>query len=379
MRTVQHGLGERGPRSTLTGQLVCGDETLSDEELLRNRVEISDRDQSHPLDTEVYAQRRADLSKIDVPLLSAANWGGQGLHLRGNIEGFLQSGSERKWLEVHGGEHWTSYYTRYGVDIQKSFFGQFLKGENTGWDDQPPVLLQVRHIDRFESRAESEWPINRTRWTKFYLDLGRRALSLTPPVQPASRTFEALGAGARFFSEPFPQETEITGPLAAKLFASSSTVDADVFLVLGLFDPEGKEFVFQGALDPHTPVAQGWLRASHRKLDPARSLPYRPYHPHDERQMLTPGVAVELDVEIWPTSIVVPSGWRIGLSVLGRDYEYEGEAAHLSNMKYPMKGCGPFVHDDPEDRPVEIFGGATTLHASPEQAPFLLLPVIPRA
>jgi predicted acyl esterase len=124
-----------------------------------------------------------------------------------------------------------------------------------------------------------------------------------------------------------------------------------------VFDPNGKELVFQGALDPHTPIGQGWLRASHRKLDPRQSLPYRPYHSHDEKQPLVPGQVVELDIEIWPTCIVVPAGWRIALTVRGKDYEWEGAATTLSNMKNPMKGCGPFEHDDPTDRPPAIFGG----------------------
>jgi uncharacterized protein len=172
-------------------------------------------------------------------------------------------------------------------------------------------------------------------------------------------------------------EIEITGPCAAKLFVSSSTSDADLFLVVRVFEPNGQEVTFQGALDPHTPVAQGWLRASHRKLDPKKSTPYRPYHSHDELWPLDPGQVVELDVEVWPTSIVVPKGYRVGLSVLGRDYEHAGPAATLSNMKNPMKGCGPFVHDDPHDRPPTIFAGHTTLHFGPTRHAHLLLPLIP--
>jgi predicted acyl esterase len=144
-----------------------------------------------------------------------------------------------------------------------------------------------------------------------------------------------------------------------------------------VFDPQGKELVFQGALDPHTPIAQGWLRASQRKLDAGLSLPYRPYHAHDEKQPLKPGEVYELDVEIWPTCIVVPQGWRVALTVRGKDYEYEGEAAVLSNMKNPMRGCGPFVHDDPEDRPAAVFGGEVTLHIGPERPAHVLLPIIP--
>ncbi|NIP85517.1 MAG: peptidase S15, partial [Planctomycetales bacterium] len=84
---------------------------------------------------------------------------------------------------------------------------------------------------------------------------------------------------------------------------------------LRVFDPDGEEVTFQGAIDPHTPIAQGWLRASHRKLDPALSSPWQPYHSHDEPQPLTPGVPVELQVEIWPTCIVVPAGYRVALTV----------------------------------------------------------------
>ena len=147
--------------------------------------------------------------------------------------------------------------------------------------------------------------------------------------------------------------------------------------LVGAFTPDMREVVFQGAIDPHTPVAQGWLRASHRKLDPAKSLPYRPWHTHDEKQPLEPAAPVELDIEIWPTCIVVPAGYRVALSIRGRDYEHDDAPASLSNMKNPMRGCGPFVHDDSIDRPPEVFGGKTTLHFSPNRAAYVLLPVIP--
>ena len=130
-----------------------------------------------------------------------------------------------------------------------------------------------------------------------------------------------------------------------------------------------------GAIDPHTPIAQGWLRASHRKLDQQLSEPWRPYHTHDESQPLEPGKPVMLDIEIWPTSIVVPPGYRLALSVRGRDYEWQkSTGARLSNFKNELRGCGPFLHDDPRDRPAAIYGGRTTLHLEDS---FLLLPVIP--
>ncbi len=131
-------------------------------------------------------------------------------------------------------------------------------------------------------------------------------------------------------------------------------------------------------VDPHTPIGQGWLRASHRKLDPALSLPHRPYHAHDEKRPLRRGEVVELDVEIWPTSVVVPPGYRIGLTVRGGDYEYPGPGGgRLSNFKNELRGCGPFLHDDPRDRPREIFGGTVTLHFGPDRVGYLLLPIVP--
>ncbi|MBI1990147.1 MAG: CocE/NonD family hydrolase [Betaproteobacteria bacterium] len=378
VKTVQHGVGSRGAKSRITGELVCGPETLSEEELVKNRENLWQSVLTRPLDGPYYHERTGDLSKVTVPLLSAGNWGGQGLHPRGNFEGYMRAASQRKWLEVHGGSHWAPFYTDYGVKLQKRFFDFFLKGIANGWDRQPRVLLQVRHPgEKFVERHENEWPLARTAWTHFYLDPRDKSLALTPVAAEQSITYDAMGDGVTFSTPALEQETEITGPSALKLFVSSSTSDADLFIVLRVFDPHGKEVVFQGALDPHTPIGQGWLRASHRKLDPKLSLPYRPYHTHDEHQPLTPGQVYELDIEIWPTCIVVPKGYRVALTVRGKDYEYEGEAATLSNMKNPMKGCGPFVHDDPVDRPPEIFGGKVTLHFGASRKTALLLPVIP--
>ena len=92
--------------------------------------------------------------------------------------------------------------------------------------------------------------------------------------------------------------------------------------------------------------------------------------------MLKPGVPVELDVEIWPTSIVVPAGYRLALSVRCKYYEVDGTDIALPNAPYPMKGVGPFLHIDADDRPA---AGRNTLHFAGGKQPYLLLPVIPEA
>ncbi|MDR0359149.1 MAG: CocE/NonD family hydrolase [bacterium] len=380
VETVQHGLGERAAVSRVTGERVTGPDQVAARTLRRNRADLPADIEAHRLDDEWHQARSAEWAKVTVPFLSAANWGGQGLHPRGNIEAFTQAASVQKWLEVHGGEHWSHFYTDYGVGLQKRFFDHFLRAADNGWDRQPPVQLQVRHVDRFVERHEHEWPLARTDWTRYYLDLGGKRLDVRPPGGPARLTYDPLGDGVDFWSASFEAETEITGPIAARLWCSSATSDADLFLVVRVFDPDGEEVVFQGALDPNTPVAQGWLRASHRRLDPERSLPWRPYHTHDAVEPLTPGEVYPLDVEIWPTCIVIPAGYQLVLSVRGRDYEYGGELDEFArSFHFASRGCGPFVHDSPQDRPRDVFGGEVTLHSQPGREPYLLLPVIPPA
>ncbi len=376
---VQYGVGTRGLTNPNTGEPVAGPVDLTDEELRNNRIDLPKELQTRTLDSEWYRDRSTDVTQVEVPLLSAANWGGQGIHPTGNFNGFVHAASEQKWLEAHGDTHFTHFYSSYGRALQKRFFDHFLKGADNGWDKEPRVLLNVRHPgEEFEFRHENEWPIARTRWTKYFLDTESLELRTEQPSGRASAAYEALGDGL-VFSMPSPEEElEITGPLAAKLYISSTTTDADLFLVLMLFGPDGNEVTFDGALDPNTPIANGWLRASHRALDPARSTPYQPYHPHDRVEPLVPGEVYEVDVEIWPTSIVVPPGYELRLAVRGRDYVYSGEVEEYGQkFYYATRGTGGMTHDDPVDRPTDVFGGEVTIHSSQDAPSHLLLPVIP--
>jgi uncharacterized protein len=378
--SVQHGVGAHGAKSAVTGELVAGPQTLSGAELANNRADIPGEAKRRRLLDDYHAARTAQFENIEAPLLSAANWGGMGLHPRGNFEGWLRAGSEQKWLEVHGDTHFTHFYSSYGEALQKRFFGHFLKGEDTGWEKEPRVSLNIRHPgETFMLRAENEWPLARTQWTKYFLQPRDFGLGTEAPDGEATLRYETTGDGLTFRTQPLEKNVEITGPVAAKLWLSSDTTDADLFLVLRVFDPGDKEVVFIGSNDPRVPVGLGWLRASHRKLDPQRTRPYRPWHTHDEEGPLTPGEPVELDIEIWPTSIVVPTGYRIALTVRGKDYEYDGTDAGLPNAPYSMKGVGPFTHADPDDRPAAIFACRNTLHFGAGKMPYLLLPVIPES
>src|SRR6202011_333792 len=144
---VQYGHGINGLTNPVTGQLASGDVTLDEATLAANRIDYGELIRTHVLDDDTTRERAAELDKVTVPLLSAANSGGQGLHLRGNVEGFLRAASTQKWLEVHGREHWAEFYTDYGVELQRRFFDHFLLGKNNGWAEQPALLLNVRHAD----------------------------------------------------------------------------------------------------------------------------------------------------------------------------------------------------------------------------------------
>ncbi|MGH6676507.1 MAG: CocE/NonD family hydrolase C-terminal non-catalytic domain-containing protein, partial [Xanthobacteraceae bacterium] len=134
---------------------------------------------------------------------------------------------------MHGDTHFTHFYSRYGETLQKRFFGHFLKGEDAGWDKQPRVSLNVRHPgEKFALRAETEWPLKRTQWTKYFLQPDRWELAPSEPATAATLEYETTSDGLTFRTPPMAESVEITGPVAAKLFVSSQTADADLFLAL---------------------------------------------------------------------------------------------------------------------------------------------------
>jgi hypothetical protein len=375
---VQNGLGSRARVNPNTGVSIAGPDELSDDELRANRRDIPGKMLAAELIIDsYYKERTPDLAAIEVPVLSCGNWGGHGVHLRGNVQGWLGAGSKQKWMEFHGREHWTEFYTDYGVALQKRFFDHFLKGEDNGWDKQAPISMLVRHVDRFVQRAEEEWPLARTLWTRCYLDAASSHLTSEPSSVGAQARFDGLDGKAHFSSATFEEETEVTGPLAATLYVSTTAKDADLFLTVRAYDTAGKEHLIIAASEFNAPLAQGWLRASHRKLDPEKAQPWQPVLVHDELQFLEPGEIYELQVEIWPMSFVFPKGWRLVLTVGSTDFQHDLPGPWPEIYGKPLRGSSVLLHDHPEDRTPERFGGEITIHTGGPHPSFLLLPVIP--
>jgi len=304
---------------------------------------------------------RAQFDQITVPLYSSGNWGGWNHHLRGNIDAYVRSASEHKKLQVHVGGHTDAFYSDEGKTEMLRWYDYWLKGKDTGIMDEPPVKLCIREsVAKCTWRFENEWPIARTRYTKYYLstqvaDAVQDAthdlrLMTTPPADGKTITFpsgpEAYARGVRgqptvtFVTEPLTEDVEITGHINLVMWVSSETADMDVFAYLRNMAPDGSVET----------ATRGILKVSHRKLDPELSTPYRPYHTHDEEQKLEPGEVVPVEVEIWATSMVFRKGHRIRLDVQPHDGDHYFAAYKLKN---------------------------NSIYTGGEHASYVLLPVIP--
>lgn len=336
---------------------------------------------SNSLDSGALRGAQAQWDKITVPFYSVGNWTGFGLHLRGNTEAFMRATTRHKKLRIHTGSHVHPFYTQEARQDQKRFFDHWLKGIQNGIMDEPPVKLAIRHgADKFEWRYEREWPLARTQWTKLYFDLSAGALVDENPSASRSRGYAASslgtmgstsasssqvmgggikpGMGLSLETASLPADLEITGPVAASFWVSSSSEDMDLFLTLRNIDPQGNDVMETGQQGTPVPVAKGWLRVSHRELDPELSLPYRPYHRHERRLFLKPNEVVKVDVEIWPTSMVFKKGHRIRLDIQPRD----------------GLGSQGYMHYH-----ADYNTGTNTVHSGGEHESYLLLPVIPPA
>jgi hypothetical protein len=367
----QHGNPETDCHDIYTGKRVTGPVELSPAELSANRADYLGDVLAHPLNDEFYRERTPDLAMVDHPALVVANWGGLGLHLRGTIRGYTGVSSRQKWLKVQSGSYFHTFLQPRNVAMQRRFFDRYLKGIENGWNNEPPVEIEIRGPGDTVKRImrSTGWPLPSTRWTCLFLDARGKRLVSSPPSDSSSSTYAALSAGVTFSTAPFESEVEIVGPVKAKLFVSSSTADMDIFATICAFDPDGSEMTFVGAPEPRCPVTQGWLRVSQRKLDPLRSAEYLPFYPHDERQPLEPGKVYEVDLEIWPMGLALPSGSRLTLTIQGKDFERPGATGQL-------RGVAWFTHDDPRDRPADLFGGTNTLHTGGPSASYLLLPFL---
>ncbi len=352
----------------LAGQY--GKQSLS-QTILAQNVEIPEwpkavaaaRLADEPFWTTHFLPSLSSLKTIQIPVYSSGNWGGFALHGKGNIQGFQEVSSLYKWLQMHTGNYVNSFYGKEGVADQKRFFDKFLKGINNDMLSIPRIKLAIRHGsgDQYTWRYENEWPLARTKWTPFYLEAYTGSLNELPSSDATRVAYDEKTGSAAFLTTPFVEDTEITGPIALQLWVSSTTDNTDLFVALKKFDSQGKEMTQVNTTDTLGPVTKGWLRASHRKLNPSRSKPYQPYLSHDEILPLVPGEIVPVDIEVWPTSMVFEAGTRLAVVVSGSD----DPTTHT------------FFHNDRADRALPNGSSITTIWTGSTYDSHILLPVIP--
>ncbi len=304
----------------------------------------------HPLHDAFWEERAAwlRLDHVRVPVYSIGNWQMVGLHIRGNLLGY----------ELARGPKKLAIYSQSGLPGPQALFASaemhrelqrwydyWLKGVDTGIMDEPPVRYMARPSGAWRTLAD--WPPRDVTYTPLYLAPGRAGavgslndgcLSWEPPPADAAPTaysyphqewggwpgpgtavlrpdgvLDGLAKIVTFSTPPLERDVEILGPIGLTLWASSDQTDTDFYVKLADQAPPGEPG------SPPAGVTRGWLKASHRALDPARSRPERPFHPHTRQEPLVPGQVYELAIEVWPTSWTFKRGHRIRLEVAPGD------------------------------------------------------------
>jgi putative CocE/NonD family hydrolase len=324
----------------------------------------------HPSFDDYWKVRRADLKAIKVPAFTIGNWEGHGVHLLGNLQGFMQGSGPRK-LMVTTGDAQKLFLEPVVEDALVRWYDHWLKGIDNGVMKEPPVRIFVRGGEGW--RDEQEWPIKRARTRTLYLTPGKSGAvdSLNdgvlawdkPTADKASTSYVSPDPGwsipgigtnvmgrmglphttrriVTFTSAPLTQDMEVTGPVLFKLFASTTANDAQFIVKIMDMGPVSPDVA--GALKtldvavPARMVTMGWLKASHRALDPERSTPLAPYHSHENPQPLEPGKVYEFDIEIWPTCWLFKTGHRIRVDITSFDLGH-----HIGHLR----GTDTFHHD----------------------------------
>lgn len=328
----------------------------------RGRVEDVEAEVAeHPFYDAFWRSKAADLSKIVCPAYVVASWADQGLHTRGTLEGYKQMSSKDKWLEVHGRRKWEYYMRPDNVEKQRVFFDHFLKAPGNEIGKWPRVNVEVREgFYVGDMRAEKEWPLARTQYTPLHVDAAASALTTSPPATASTLNYSAT-EGAALLTHKFAKDTELTGHMKLRLWVSTTEGDdMDLFVIVDKLDTSGTAVPFcYFSVFEDGPVALGWLRVSHRELDPKRSTPWQPWYLHQRELLLKPGEIVPVDIEILASGTLYRAGETLRVTVQGRE-------------TYKPKQRGPEMKHGPlRNR------GEHVIHAGGQYDSHLLVPVIP--
>ncbi|OMD79749.1 MULTISPECIES: CocE/NonD family hydrolase [Paenibacillus] len=277
----------------------------------------------YPLMNGYWRDKIPDFSKITIPCYCTAGW--SHFHLRGSIQGYRKIKTKQKWLRVHRDFEWADAYDPYNLEDLKRFYDRYLKDIHNGWELTPRVRLDV--MDAFDcdyqvQRKEKGFPLERTQYTRYYLDAASMSMQ-EGPVSAASEATYDSDSGEAIFDMEIKEDTELTGYMFLRLYVEAAGHDdMDLFINIQKADGEGNWIPWHVLDEPH-PGAWGKIRVSHRELDSKLSTHYQPVLSHERELKLTGGEVVPVDIEIVPSSRIWHKGEKLRVQVAGR-YIREG-------------------------------------------------------
>jgi uncharacterized protein len=326
--------------------------------------------EQEPLMSALWRSKAADLTKVNVPAYVVASYTNK-VHTRGTLHAWREIASAEKWLRVHNDQEWADFYA-HQADLLK-FFDHYLKGLENGWTNTPKVRLSVLDPGGTDivHRAEENFPIPRTRLIPLYLNANDGGMSLEPPTDDATKKYDTAckigqaGEGCAVFTHRFEQDTEIGGHLMLRLWVEAQGKnDLDLFTQCQKLDAQGNELPIMIHGSPYSgrkgapyEWGNGWLRVSHRQVDPERSIEGIPVLTHENQEFVSEGQVVAVEIEIPPMAMRWRAGEQLRLIVAGQNMQ-KGEFRSI-----------PTEVDT-------INKGIHVIHTGGDRASYLLLPVI---
>jgi uncharacterized protein len=330
---------------------------------VRQRYKLTDEQRRRPLRDEWWRRLVPALAGIDVPALICGSFSDNNLHGRGSFRGWQHISSADRFLYTHRGGKWATFYATEARAAQLRFFDRYLRGRDV--PPPPRVRLEVRERRNVIAsvRDEDGWPLDRTAWTPLYLTAS--GLAAEPPTTAGRIGFGLRTQGA-CWEWTVPADTELTGPMALRLWVEVSGAD-DVDLFAGVEKWRGHRYVpFEGSYGfGRDRITTGWLKASLRALDEAASRPHEPVPACTARQPLAPGQVVQADLALGPSATLFRAGETLRLVVAGR----------WLWPRNPLTGQFPAAYQrGPAGRGTDPI---CTVHWGPGRQARLLVPVIP--
>jgi predicted acyl esterase len=336
---------------------------------------------TNPYDrAETVAESEASFAKIEVPTYTGSGWYAYTYktHLNGAQTYFSKIAGPKK-LTLLGPTHLERPFHSFHNELLR-WFDHWLKGIDTGMMGEPAVKYWVMGAN--EWRTATDWPPPAVKWTKLYLNSWER-LSPTAPVAGSiddwtePDTFAQMPPTQtgtiqrlRYLTDPLPADLTIAGPSVLHLYAAIDKADTNWIVSLKDIGPdvsvrtarEGERTI--PANLPERELTRGWLKASHRAVDDARSLPGRPWHPltREAQAPVPAGETVEYQIEILATANTFRKGHRIAIDIMNLDLPTGVGGA--TNAEYV---------------PNHICSSATVVHRvfhDPQRPSHLLLPVV---